>query len=141
MDVGAPIKVYLKRNVENQGRVEELEGLNEARVQVFMPRGGNDTQKRILFTPRFFRDLRARLQELSEDDLLRDHRDCWREWLAKAEEVRTAMLREGVVLPGKGVHKEQISIGKPKQKSWLEIVVAISDEALINWHGADPFEP
>ena len=78
--VGAPIKVYLKKKVGNQGRVEELEELNEARAQVFMPRGGNEKQIRVLFTPRFVRDLRAKLQELSEDDLLSHHRNYWRAW-------------------------------------------------------------
>ena len=140
VDVGAPVRVYLKRNVDNQGKIEELDGLKDARVQAFMPRGGKDLKMRVLFTPKFFRDLRARLQGFSEDDLLCDHRGYWRDWLAQAENVRGAMLRDGLVVPGDGLHKLQTSIGKPKGKSWLEIVVDISEEALIEMHGIDPLE-
>ena len=140
VDVGAPVKVYLKRKVGNQGKVQELDGLKEPRVQVFMPRGGNDLQRRILFTSRFFRELLARLQELSEDDLLCAHRGYWKDWLAQTENVREAMLRDGVVLPGEGLHKLQTSIGKPNKKSWLQFVVNISEAALLDLHGTDPLE-
>ena len=140
VDVGAPVRVYLKRKVGTRGRVEELEGLKEPRAQVFMPRGGRDLKRRVLFTSRFFRELLARLQGLSEDDLLSDHRDCWSDLIAQAENVREAMLRDGLVLPGEGLHKLQTSIGKPKKKSWLEIVVDISDSALLDLRGTDPLE-
>ena len=50
VDVGAPVKVYLKKNVDNQGKMEELAGLEESRAQVFMPRGGKDLKRRVLFT-------------------------------------------------------------------------------------------
>ena len=141
VDVGAPVKVYLKRKVGNQGCVEELDGLKEPRAQVFMPRGGNDLKKRVLFTSKFFRELLARLQGLSEDDLLCAHRGYWRDWLAQAEDVREAMLRDGLVVPGEGLHKLQTSIGEPKGKSWLEIVVDVSEEALINMDGTDLLTP
>ncbi len=140
VDVGAPVKVYLKKNVDNQGRVEELAELEESRAQVFMPRGGRDLKRRVLFTSRFFRELLARLQGLSEDDLLSDHRDYWRDWLTQAESVRETMLRHGLELPGEGLHKLQTSIGRPKRRSWLEIVVDISEEALLDLHGTDPLE-
>ena len=140
VDVGAPVRVYLKRKVGNQGRVEELDGLKEPRAQVFMPRGGKDLKRRVLFTSRFFRELLAMLQGLSEDDLLSAHRGYWRDWLAQAEDVREAMLRDGLALPGEGLHKLQTSIGTPKRKSWLEIVIDISEEALLDLHGTDPLE-
>ena len=140
VDVGAPVKVFLKRKVGNQGRVEELDGLKESRAQVFMPRGGKDLKRRVLFTSRFFRELLARLQGLAEDDLLSAHRADWRDWIAQAENVRETMLRDGLELPGEGLHKLQISIGRPKKKSWLEIVVDISEEALLDLHGTDPLE-
>ena len=140
VDVGAPVKVYFKRRVGNQGRVEELEGLREARAQAFMPRGGKDLKMRVLFTPKFFRDLLARLQGLSEEDLLCAHRDFWRGWLAQAESVRGTMLREGLVVPGMSLHKMETSIGKRKENSWLEIVIDVSEEALIDLQGIDPLE-
>ena len=86
VDVGAPVKVYLKRKVGNQGKLEELEGLKEARAQAFMPRGGKDLKIRVLFMPKFFRDLLARLQGLSEDDLLCAHRGYWSDWLEQDRE-------------------------------------------------------
>lgn len=140
VDVGAPVKVYFKRRVGNQGRVEELEGLREARAQAFMPRGGKDLKMRILFTPKFFRDLLARLQELSEDDVLCAHRESWRDWIAQSENVRSAMLRDGLEVPGEALHKLQTSVGTPKGKAWLEIVVDISEESLIDLQGTDLLE-
>ena len=140
VDVGAPVKVYLKRKVGTQGKVEELDGLNEPQAQVFMPRGGRDLKRRVLFTSRFFRELIARLQGLSEDDLLDAHRSYRRDLLAQAEKVREAMLRDGLDLPGEGLHKLRTSVGKPKKKSWLEIVVDISEEALLDLQGTDPLE-
>ena len=67
-------------------------------------------------------------------------RGYWRDLLAQAKDVREAMIRDGLVVPGEGLHKLQTSIGKPKGKSWLEIVVDISEEALIDLHGIDLFE-
>lgn len=141
VDVGAPVKVYLKRKVGTQGKIEELEGLKEPRVQVFMPRGEKDLKMRVLFTPKFFRDLLAKLQGLSEGDLLSAHRDYWREWLAQAENVRGVMLRDGLEMPGEGSHNVKTSVGTARGKNWLEIVVDVSDEALIELQGTDPFEP
>ena len=140
VDVGAPVKVYLKRKVGNQGRLEELDGLTEARAQAFVPRGGRDLKMRVLFTPKFFRELLARLQGLSDGELLGAHRDDWRGFLAQAENVRAAMLRDGMVVPGEGLHKVQTSIGGTKGKSWLEIVVDISEETLIEIGGTDPLK-
>ena len=141
VDVGAPVRVYLKRKVGNQGRVEELDGLKEPRAQVFMPRGGRELKMRVLFTPKFFRDLLAKLQGLSEEELLCAHREYRRDWLAGTENVRDAMLRDGLQVPGEGLHNVQTSIGKAKGKNWLEIVVDVSDEALIDLQGTDPLEP
>lgn len=140
VDVGAPVRVYLKRKVGNQGRLEELDGLKEPRAQVFMPRGGRELKRRVLFTSRFVRDLLAKLQGLSEDDLLSAHRGYWREWLTHSKNVREAMLRDGLELPGEDLHKLQISIGRPKKKNWLEIVVDVSEEALLDLRGTDPLE-
>lgn len=138
VNVGAPVKVYLKKKVGNQGRVEEIEGLKGARVQVFMPRGGRDRQKRILFTPRFHRELLAKLQELAEDDLLCDHRGHWRNWIADVADVKEAMLRNGLKLPGRGIFEVVTSIDERKGKSWLEIVVEVSEEARSNMQEIDP---
>lgn len=142
VDVGAPVKVYFKRKVGNQGKVEELEGFGEdARVQVILPRGGNELRRRVLFTSRFFRELMARLEELDEKDLLEAHRSYWRELVEQRDRVRVEMLREGLDLPGEGAFKMVASVGQPKKKSWLEIVVDVSEDALINLYGADPLEP
>ena len=105
-----------------------------------MPRGGKDLKRRVLFTSRFFRELLARLQGLSEDDLLSAHRGYWSDLLAQAENVREAMLRDGLVLPGESLHKLQISMGKPKKKNWLDIVVDVSEEALLDLRGSEPLE-
>lgn len=140
VDVGAPVKVYLKRKEGTQGKVRELDGLEEPRAQVFMPRGEKDLKLRVLFAPKFFRDLLARLQGLSDDDLLSDHHDYWKGWLAQAEDIRVAMLRDGLEVPEEGLHNVKTSIGKVKGKNWLEIVVDVSDEALIDLQGTDLLE-
>lgn len=141
VDVGAPVKIYLKRKEGTQGKVRELDGLEEPRAQVFMPRGERDRKLRVLFTPKFFRDLLARLQGLSEDDLLSDHHDYWKGWLGQTDDIRVAMLRDGLEVPEEGLHNVKTSIGKVKGKNWLEIVVDVSDEALIDLQGTDPLEP
>ena len=50
VDVGAPVKVYLKKKVEKRPQLTELDDLEEAHAQVFMPRGGSSDKKtRALF--------------------------------------------------------------------------------------------
>ncbi|MYK30199.1 MAG: hypothetical protein F4051_00300 [Boseongicola sp. SB0670_bin_30] len=137
VDFGAPVTVYLKKMDGHQAKPVKLEGLKEPRVQAFMPRGGKELKTRVLFTPKFYRDLRARLQGLSEDDLHSDDRDNWKDWLAQAEDVRATMLRKGLEAPGEGKHDVWISVGKPKKKSWLEIVIDTSEDALIQMHGTE----
>ena len=139
--VGAPVKVYVKRKVDKQYAMVEVEGLGEARAQVLLPRGGKDVYKRALFTQRFVRELLAKLEEVKEGDLLSDdHRQHRRDCIEGAAKVRVAMLREGLKLPGEAVFKIVTSVGKPRKKSWLEIVVDVSDEALLELHGTDPLE-
>ena len=137
VSVSAPVKVYLKKLAHNQVEVVELETLREAWAQVFMPRGGNDMQKRALFTQTFVRDLLARLEGMKVDDVHPDHREYWKGCIEKAEKLSKDMLREGLVLPGEAICKIAVSIGKPKSKTWLEIVINVSDEALIDSHGTD----
>ena len=140
VDVGAPVKVYVKKDVDNQAQVVEVEGLSDARAQVLMPRGGNEVKKRALFTPRFVRELLVKLGEMEEGDLLSHHRQHWRECIDGAAEMHTALLREGLAFPGEAIFKLDVSVGKPKKKSWLEIVIDVSDEALIDLQGTDPLE-
>lgn len=139
--VVGPVRVYLRKNVENQPRMTELDGLEEAHAQIFMPRGGSEKKKRVLFTSRFVRTLVARLEEIGDTDLFPEHREHWRNWTTDATKVRKAMLHDGLELPGEGVFNAVTSIGKQKRKSWLEIVVDVADEALINVHGTDPLAP
>lgn len=138
--VGAPVRVYLKKDVNNQAQIVELQGLGEARAQVLMPRGGGETQKLALFTQKFVRELLAKLKETREDDLLPDHRQHLRDCVGKAAEVRQIMLRKGLALPGEAICKVVASVGIPTKKSWLEIVIDVSDEALIELHGTDPLD-
>ena len=138
VDVSAPVKVYLKRNVENRPQVTELDDLEEAHAQVFMPRGGSDRKTSALFTPRFVRTLVARLEGVDDGDLLPDDLGHRNNWIRNVSRVRNAMLRDGIRLPGEGIYKTFASIGTPRGKNWLEIVVDVSDEALIKAHGIDP---
>lgn len=93
MDIGAPVRVYLRRKVGNGADPEEIEGLEEAHGQIILPRGGRDLRMRVLFTRRFVRELHARLEELDDGDLLPDHRGHWSDWVTQTEKVREAMLR------------------------------------------------
>ena len=141
VDVGAPVKVYLKTMVENRLQVTELDDLEEAHAQVFMPRGGSEKKMRALFTSRFVRTLVARLEGIDDADLFPDDRGHRTNWIGNATRVRKAMLHDGLELPGEGVFKLVTSIGRQKGKNWLEIVVDVADEALINMHGTDPLAP
>lgn len=138
VDVGAPVKVYLKTKIANGPHVIELDDLEEAHAQVFMPRGGSDRKRRALFTPRFVRGLMARLEEIDDTDLFPDDRGHRDNWIGNRSRVRKVMLRDGVRLPGEGIYKMFASVGARKRKNWLEIVVDVSDEALINIRGTDP---
>ncbi|MCY4661574.1 MAG: hypothetical protein OXF93_17485 [Acidobacteria bacterium] len=138
VDVGAPVRVYLKTVAENRPLVTELDGLKEAHAQVFMPRGGADKKMRALFTSRFVRMLVARLEGIDDGDLFPDDRGHRRDWVENAIRVRKAMLHDGLELPGDGIFKVVTLVGKQKGKSWLEIVVDVADEALINARGTDP---
>ena len=141
VDVGAPVKVYLKKNVENRPQVTELDDLEEAHAQVFMPRGGSDKKTRALFTPRFVRTLVARLEGIDDADLFAEDLQHRNNWIRNAKKVRKAMLRDGIRLPGEGIFKMFASVGAQKRKYWLEIVVDVSDEALIKTHEADLLAP
>lgn len=138
VDVGAPVKVYLKRKVKNESQMIELDDLEEAHAQVFMPRGGSDKKTRVLFTSRFVRTLAARLEEIDDSDLFPPDRGHRNNWIRNSTRVRKAMLHDGIRLPGEGVFKMFASVGAQKGKNWLEIVVNVSDEALIKTYGTDP---
>ena len=141
VDVGAPVKVYLKKNVENRPQLTELGDLEDSRAQVFMPRGGSDKKMRALFTSRFVRTLVARLEGTDENDLLPADRAHRNNWIGNTTRVRKAMLRDGVELPGEGIFKMFASVGVERGKYWLEIVVDVSDEALIKAQATDPLTP
>ena len=93
---------------------------------------------RVLFTPKFVRELLAKLDEVEEENLLLDHRLHRRNCVENATEVRKAMLRECLALPGESIFKLVASVGNPRGKAWLEIVIDVSEEALIYLHGTDP---
>ena len=138
VNIGAPVKVYLKKKVDNQRRVTELDDLKEAHALVFMPRGGSDKKTRALFTPRFVRSLTERLEGIDDADLFSRERGDRNNWIENAVGVRKAMVRDGIRLPGEATCKMLVSIGTPKESNWLEIVVDVSDEALIQVPGTDP---
>ena len=98
----------------------ELEGLGDARVQVVLPRGGNDARKRAVFTPKFFRELVERVEELDADELLADHKQFRRNWMDGLDRVRKAMLQNGLELPGEGLFNVGMCVGSEKGQSWLE---------------------
>lgn len=141
VDVGAPVRVYLKKRVEKRPQVTEVDDLEEAHAQVFMPRGGSDKKTRALFTPRFVRTLLARLEGVDDTDLFPDDLGHRNNWVGNATRVRNAMLRDGIQLPGEGIFKMFASVGSLKGRHWLEIVVDVSDKALIKTQGTDPLAP
>ena len=136
--VVGPVKVYLKRMVNNGPQVAELDDLEETHAQVFMPRGGSDKKKRALFTSRFVRTLVARLEGIDEAELFPEDRGHRNNWIGNGTRVRKVMLHEGIRLPGEGIFKMFASVGARKGRNWLEIVVDVSDEAVIRTHGTDP---
>ena len=141
VDFGAPVKVFLNRKVAGQGRLEEFTNFDqEPRVQVFMPRGGNESKRRILFNSRFVRELIVRLTELDEADLHDDHRSAWSRLISQPEKIRTAMLHDGLELPGEKPFDIVTTIGEPRKKGWLQLVVNISEDALVSVYGVDPFK-
>ena len=131
--VGAPVKVFLKKNGKNQATIDELKKLREPQAQVFMPRGGNETKMRALFSRNFVRDLMTSIEGLEEDHLLDHHRPHLKEFIRKKEEVRKSMLNTGLEIPKTDddiftvLHKR-----RKKSKNWLEIVIDISDDSLIS---------
>ena len=141
VNICAPVKVYLKKIVDNQPRATELDDLKEAYAQVFMHRGGSDKKTRALFTQRFVRTLVERLEVIDDADLIPRHRGDRNNWIENAASVREAMLRDGIRLPGEGICKTFASIGTPNRNYWLEIVVDVSEEALIQAPGIDPLTP
>ena len=116
----------------------ELDNLVEAHAQVFMPRGGSDRKTRALFTPRFVRALVARLEGVDDADLFPEDLGHRNNWIGNTTRVRRAMLRDGIRLPGEAVFNMFASVGARKGNNWLEIVVDVSDKALLKTHGTDP---
>ena len=81
----------------------------------------------------------ARLEAIDEADLFPDDRGHRNNWIGNAARVRKAMLHDGIRLPGEGIYNVFTSVGTLKGKNWLEIVVDVSDEALIKARGTvDP---
>lgn len=138
VDVAAPVSVYVKTSVDGQPRVAELEELKGAHAQVLMPRGGSDREMRALFTLRFVRRLIARLEEFDEADMFRRDRKLRSDWINDPAQVREALLVAGVPLPGKGPFGMLASVRSPEETNWLEIVVNVSDEALMSIRETDP---
>ncbi len=138
VDVGAPVEVFVKKKLGNQASMVELEGVGEPRVQVFMPRGGDDEYKRVLFTPQFVRELIARVEEMDEGELLDHHREHRRNWIGELATVRNAMLKDGLELRADNLFNMGVFVGRKKGKCWLEIVINVSDEALIQVQETDP---
>ena len=135
--VGAPISVYLKKNIDRKEKIHRIEGLGEAHAQVIIPRGGKDSHKKVLFSRRFVRELLALLEGTNADELPRKDRQHRLDCIKNADQVRMAMLRDGLRLPGKGIFGLVTSVGQPEKKAWLEIVIDVSDDALIDLHGTD----
>ena len=140
VDVGASVKVYLKKMVGNRPDMTELGDLEDAHAQVFMPRGGSDRKTRALFTSRFVRTLVARLEGIDEADLFPDDLGHRNNWIRNTTRVRRAMLRDGIRFPGEDIYKMFASVGTLKGKNWLEIVVDVSEDALLDLRGTDPLE-
>ena len=139
VDVGAPVRVFVRKKRCNRVRMEEMKGLGEARAQVVMPRGGGDSYKRALFTPKFVRELVASVEKIDPDELLEEQRSHRTNWIGDLVKVRKGMLREGLKLPGEAPFKVGVCVGSHSGKCWLQIVVDVSDEALIRLSGTDPF--
>lgn len=131
VDVRAPVKVYVRK----QRHVTELDDLEDAHAQLFMPRGGSESETRALFTKHFLRTLVARLDQIEDTDLLPDHRELRKDWMENDTKVRKAMLKDGIRLSGEGLFKTFASAGPKKGKNWLEFVVNVSDDALIHMRG------
>ena len=134
VDVGAPVKVFLKINSKP---IIELEGFKEARAQVFMPRGGNDKKLRAIFTREFVRDLIERVEKIENDELVDEHQVKRNAFLKKEKDIRKIMLGGDLELPSDNFFK--LSINKPTKAGWLELVINISDTELISLSGEDLF--
>ena len=141
IDVNAPVKVYLKKKVKNRSEIAVLDDLEVPQAQVFMPRGGSEKNMRALFDRRFVRTLLARLEGIDESELFPNDRVHRNNWIGKASKVREVLVRDGIRLPGDGPFKMFASLGDKKGKSWLEIVVDVSDKALLHSRGTDPLAP
>ena len=136
--VGAPVTVYMKKNVRNQASITKIEGLTERRAQVFMPRGGREERMRVLFTKKFFRELVAIIEGTDEGQLSPDHQKHRKGWLRGRAKVRRAMVKDRLELPGNHLHKTRLTVGQPTGNYWLEIVVDVSEGALSYWPATDP---
>ena len=136
--VVAPVKVYLSKEIGNGRRVTELDNLDEAHAQVFMPRGGSDKKARGLFSSQFVRTLTERIDGTRDAELSSADRIHRRNWIENNTKVHKAMVHDGIQFPGEWKYKMFVSIDAPKKKGWLNIVVDVSEEALITTQGTDP---
>ncbi len=133
---GAQVSSWLKILDGNQAKAIELDGLPSSVVQIIMPRGGNDSQKRILFAPAYVRALVAILREKSVDDFAQDYKENFTQLQASIADFERMMLRDGLPIPGRA-NKFGITtnLKKPSKKFWLEFICDLSDEALLEIEG------
>ena len=140
--VGAKVSCFIKSLDGTQVKRVELNNLPGATVQVFMPRGGKDAKKRILFTQKYTRAVLAHLETCDSDDFHRDHRDCYETVIKHGEELRQAMVSNGLELPG-SLEKFGVSssVGDPIRKPWLQFVCDLNDDSLLNMEAEDLNDP
>ena len=135
--VVAPVKIFVKM-ADKKNPWFKLESLEDARAQVFIPRGGSDRKMFALFTTRFVRSLVARLGEINKDDLSREHQTHLKNWINQVEKVEEKMLEEGIELPNKGIFNMYASTESKNRKHWLNLVVNISYEDRNVLESSDP---
>lgn len=131
--VGAKITCFIKLLDGTQVKRLEINDLPGATVQVLMPRGGKDSKKRIIFTQKYARALLAQLGTYVIEQIHNDHRDYYAAAIDHGEELRQAMVSNGLELPGTldkfGV---SASVGNPTKKHWLQFVCDLDDDSLLN---------
>lgn len=131
--VGAKVACFIKVLDGNQAKRTEIEGLPGATVQVLMPRGGDDKTKRILFTQKYARALLANLAARDPAQFHDDHKAYFEAALEHSEELRHAMLTDGLSLPG-SLEKYGIStsVANASKRPWLQFVCNLNDKDLVN---------
>jgi len=139
--VGASVKCFIRLQEGSQVQTTEIAALPSSKVQVFMPRGGSDNKKRLLFTPEFVRALRADLIERDSSDIAENSRDVFAQLMSRLHDLDGMMLRHGFPIPH---HDESLGVAsalrKPGKKGWLHFVCDLSDKELLDVPRTDPFD-